>query len=128
MPNYKEIPRQGRLSSNPIYNTNPRRFARTRCEKAMNACDRAILYLGELIQIYAPEDLTPTEAASQGLDFANFAIEKGIDFNTLIDLGDTTPEEKLPLGKFTGYIAYAALMMKMQKDIRDSIAELRSTI
>lgn len=128
MPDYKSMPRQRGVSETPYSETNPRRFARTRCDKAMGACDKIIMYMGELIQTYKPENLTPTDAVKMGLEVSDWAKNEGIDFQSLIDLADIADDNLLPIGKFSGHIALAALMMNAAKEMRDTIADFRSTI
>lgn len=128
MPDYRDIPRQRGLSDTPMYETNPRKFARTRCEKAINACDRIILYMGELIQTYAPEGMLPTDAMNKALEFAAFASENNISLDQLIELSQLTDNPDLPLGKFTGYLVAASLLMQTAKDTQTTLTELRSSI
>ena len=128
MPDYRGMTRQHGFSSNPIYESNPRRFARTRCEKAMNACDRIIMYMGELIQTYKPEDMSPSEAVKEGLELAQYCADQGVDLAGLIDLAYLGDAQIGSLGKFAGYITIAALLMRTAQETRDTIAELRSTI
>lgn len=128
MPDFQNMPRQRGLSDNPQYVSNPRKFARSRCERAMSTCDRLIMYMGEIIQTYSPPNLTPTDAFKEGLELASFATSHNIDLNALIDMSQLDINDQTPLGKFGGYIAVAAVIMQAAKDTRDSIAELRSTI
>lgn len=128
MPDYREIPRQRGTSETPMYETNPRKFARTRCEKAINACDRIILYMGELIQTYAPDGMLPTDAMNKALEFGEFANANEISLDQLIELSQLSENPELPLGKFTGYLVAASMIMQSAKSLQTVITELRSSI
>ena len=105
MPDYLSIPRQRGLSDNPTYARNPRKFARDRCDKAALACDKIILYLGELIQTYKPDEMSAHEAYKHGIALSTYAIENGLDLGDLVDISIKAEMEIGELGNIARHFA-----------------------
>lgn len=128
MPDYKNYPRQRGISDVPLHETNPRRFARTRCENTLNLLDRTIVYMGEIIQTYSPENMTPTEALNHALELKEILFKEKIDLNSIFDYLNSTETAEHGLGKFGGYILMAAMVMQACESLRDTVVDLRSRI
>lgn len=128
MADYKNMPVQRGLSDEPLYRSNPRKYARKRCDLSADTCDKAIQYLGSIIQVYIPENMPVQDAISEGLALIAFAKENGITFDTLIDYASTGKMDIGNLGQFAGYIAICALCINNLKDISDSIRDMKRSI
>lgn len=128
MPNYLTMPRQRGISMNPMSTENPRRFARTRCEKAINALDRVIMNMGELIQLYSPQESLPADMIKEGLDLIDYCKENNIELTKLLDLASFGRVPLGDLGQFAGYIAIAALIMQTAQTLQPVVQELRGSI
>lgn len=128
MPDYLNMPRQKGLSDNPVYVKDPRKFARTRCDKGLNALDRVIMNMGELIQVYSPPDKLPVEMKEEGLALIQFCKDNDLSLSKLIDLTSVGNVEIGTMGTMGGYIAIAALIMQTAEQLQGVIQELKSSI
>lgn len=128
MTDFKKIPRQHGVSDTPMHETNPRRFARTRCENAMNMCDKIIIYMGEIIQTYTPENNKPTDMVKSALEIQETLTLNGINIDEIFDYLNSSKNVAHGLGQFGGYILIAAIIMKASENMRNSLADLRSRI
>lgn len=128
MPDYLNMPRQHGISADPTYARNPRKFARDRCDKGISSADRLILYMLELIQIYMPEEMTADEAYKYGISLVDYAVDNKLDISDLVDISIKAQLEIGELGKFAGYIAVAALIIRSAKDLQDIVKDLKLSI
>lgn len=128
MPDYKNFPVQRGLSDEPLYRTNPRKYALRRCDLSSSTVDKAIQYLGSIIQIYLPEDMTVSDVLPEALALAEYANEHKIPMDVLLDYASEGKMEVGNLGKFAGYIAICALCIQSLTDISDIIRTLKRNI
>lgn len=128
MPDYLNMPRQHGLSPDPVYARNPRKFARDRCDKGISSADKLILYMLELISIYMPDEMSADEAYKHGIALVDYAIENRLDLSDLVDISIKAEIELGELGKFAGYIAVAALIIRSTKDLQDIVKDLKLSI
>ena len=128
MSNYRNHPRQRGLSDNPIHVSNPRRFARTRCQNMMNNADKLIIYAGEIVETYCPEHKKPGDAIQEVLELSEHLMDQGVDLNAVYEYLSSPGATGHDFGKFGGYILMAAHIMQTAVSLRDIAVDLRSRI
>lgn len=128
MTDYSKVPRQRGLSDSPMMESNPRQWAKSRCDSAMKNLDNAFIRLGELIQVYLPSDTYVEDGIKACLEFAEYCKENGVTIDQLLEMQNNSKMQIPSVGDYPGYVVYAALLMQSIESIQETVKTLKRSI